>query len=236
MSVSRKALRKSIITVSLWLLILAFPLCCTVFADPPDLGFEVSGVMESWQDTVTNSTLKDTCEFEVAVKGNQWLETTKLTNGQTMIQGCDGRDVYWLLLDRTGKKVLCDGRVTEGLYPLHSIGALWSTPWLAYCSSDYFAKQLPSGTGPSPSPWRLALLDPTASIYSVRLETLVGSGGLPLSVQYQPDPVLIETVSRQGWYGFSGLTNSEHDKTMLAFSVHYSNIKEPEAVYNRLYS
>src|SRR5690606_22421303 len=123
-----------------------------VFAGTFDLGFEASGELELWKDSVTNYTilskrhpatnsmLQETGRFEVSVKGNLWRLITILTNGQEMIQGCDGRDVYWLMVERKNNQSMCAGRVTEGVYPLHSTTSFSSVPWIAYCSSDFFAK------------------------------------------------------------------------------------------------
>jgi hypothetical protein len=207
------------------------------FAAVP-FGFKASGVLESWVDTKTNSRLKETCRFEASVFGNSWLLTFVHTNGQSFAEGCDGRDVYWLFNDKstpaTAVSKFSQGLVTEGIYPLNSSGGFQSLPWLAFCSAGYFSVNFTNGAGIAPTPWRLALMDPLARIYSARFEALAGSRGLPASIDYQPDKALVDDLRRTGWKGFPSTTDSERDKLLLQLDAYYGKINEPEGVYTVL--
>src|SRR5450759_1928030 len=126
-----------------------------------NFGFEVTGTMEVFKDSTPTSVSRESCQFKAVSKGSLWLVTTIKTNGQTIYQGCNGLDAYWLMDDKSTPELaaanFAHGRVTEGRYPLHSAGVFETLPWLAFCSSDYLTENLSSGvsvcllyTSPSP--------------------------------------------------------------------------------------
>ncbi len=212
-----------------------------------DSGFEGAGWLESYKDFSTTNPASlvpyATFQFKVAVKGNTWLVTTidTVTNGQTLYQGCNGVDVYWMvdgpMLDSNthrAKKVDANsGIVTEGIYPLNGMGLCQNLPWLAYCSSKYFAEQLPSGTGSMPAPWKLGLLDRDAGIYSARIDLLPGSFGLPLHIEYQPDTNLVQqALTNIG--NEKEIAASARDDLVLKLSTYFSRIHEPESIFSVL--
>lgn len=121
--------------------------------------------------------------FSVSVNSNQWLLKAEYGDSHYELFGCDGTNVYSCLVDPASiKRGTFPGTIVHGSYP--ATGSYHATvPWLALASAPLFESkdQLKLVL---PAPWRRALNQRTAYMYSVEVETLSQALTFPKHARY----------------------------------------------------
>jgi hypothetical protein len=176
------------------------------------------------------------CTFELSTLADSWAIVLR-RSADIHIVGCDGADVYRLLIHRefrqaeTGQ-LKAVGTVSRGTFPLFNTSVFMGVVWLAYCSSDSFPKGSSNRKASIPAPWMAAWGSPSAHIYECEYSIPPQSGGLPQEVTFTPDPEKIQALVRGDALGsLVPVTKSQLDRDAAQLAQYKEGAAQQEARY-----